>query len=103
MEGMKEIPRLDPDELRSLARDIVTNLVWIDVGDAVDTMQWPILSLADLSDYDLTKIAGVYEYLDKRMPLGVNGKPMFLSCRFLHVDDLDPLREIVEQMEVALR
>ena len=103
MEGLTEIPRLDPTDLRSLARDIVTRSVWISVGNDIDTMQWPILAMADLSKYDITKIAGVYEDIDKRLPQGVNGKPMFVSCKFLHVDDLDPLRAIVEQLEVSLR
>ena len=29
----------------------------------------------------------VWEYNDKSLPRGVNGMPMFMSCRFMHKDD----------------
>lgn len=55
---------------------------------------WPkcfmVLALGALSGWgkeELLKIGILYEYLDQAMPVGINGYPMFMSCRMMHIDD----------------
>jgi hypothetical protein len=39
----------------------------------------------------LNQIGLVYEYWDKRSPMGINGKPIFMSCHFLSKEDTEKM------------
>lgn len=59
--------------------------------------QYPI-EMGQYNEY-LKSIGLVYEYLDsgQTSPTSVNGKPVFLSCRFLNLDDTNKMFEYFEQ------
>ena len=45
----------------------------------------------------VSNIGLVFEYLDKRGPMALNGGPMFMSCRFLTRDDTKKMFEYYEK------
>ena len=54
----------------------------------------------------LKEIGMIYEYMDKAMPRGINGYPIFGSCGFLSIDDYERMivfykkyKELKEEME----
>lgn len=99
----KEPPRLSADEIRALARDVVTNKTFItNSEDGVRYAFGMVLMFGGLSTYDSTKIGGLYEDYDKQGPRSVNGFPGFFSMKVLHIDDLEPVCDAIEKMEEAL-
>lgn len=51
---------------------------------------------------ELETIAACYEEMGKALPRGVNGYPMFTSCQFVHVNDMEQLHERILRKEQAL-
>ena len=51
---------------------------------------------------DVETIGAVYEEMHRALPRGINGYPMFMSCKFVHVNDLGPLMDLVERKQEAL-
>lgn len=95
--------RKTPEEITELARDIVTNVVYITTGHQDIGMQFMVLMFVNWDGEEpLKKIGALYEEYGKANPMGVNGLPTFFSCRFVHVDDMDFLRTEVERLETAL-
>jgi hypothetical protein len=72
-----------------------------------DNKIWEILDQDDeVEDYNknfIPSIGMVYEYYvdeygrDNCMPRGINGFPMFSSCRMLNLEDTEKLREFYEK------
>lgn len=88
-----EIPRMTKEELRKFVLDVLSGAVF--VSDQVRRMEdighvfLPVLFGA-LSDWDreaLKQIGILWEYNNKALPRGINGMPMFTSCRMMHVED----------------
>ncbi len=47
-------------------------------------------------DY-FSSIGLIYEYYDKAMPMGINGYPIFGSCRFLSKEDTEKMFEFYDK------
>ena len=45
---------------------------------------------------DLQQIGTVWEYLNKAMPLGINGYPMFTSCYLMHKKDWEAAKVAIK-------
>lgn len=109
MEGQwpTEVPRLLPDAVRNLARRIVTHEVFItNQREGLDLSFAMPLSLMAAEkkvpeSYQMS-IGAVYEEFSKAAQRSINGYPMFMSCQFVHKDDLPLLLENVEQMRAAI-
>lgn len=43
-----------------------------------------------------------YEYMDRAMPRGINGKPMFTSCRMLTKKDYEVVRKLEADVRAAM-
>lgn len=57
-------------------------------------------ALQDIPEDELKKIALIYEFRSQAGPRGINGMPMFTSCRFIHLDDLPMLdKAIVAELD----
>lgn len=75
--------------LVKVAEDILDNKIFTSNHVAEQnmvTMVFPILSFLDkkmLTKMQKDDVVLMYEYMDKAGPRGVNGYPMFFSCRFL--------------------
>jgi hypothetical protein len=109
--------RKSPTELNDLAVQVVRGEVYIAFGgDGLQHSFGALLALAGgmqprdergrfgrkPKKSDFETIGAVYEELRKALPRGINGHPMFMSCRFLHVNDVRPLMDLVERKQEAL-
>jgi hypothetical protein len=81
---------MKPDsELKQIAKDLFTDKIFSDrhlSSEYEITNSFPILLLMRKKDVEKMNKSGVdfiYEYYDKAMPMGVNGKPIFFSCHTL--------------------
>lgn len=92
-------PRLGPEKLRELARGIVEGTHYC-VNEAAairDSFGLVIMALDPATD--LVDVGAFYEEFAKSGPTGINGRPFFTSCRFLHKDDLQPLIDAIAAYE----
>jgi hypothetical protein len=94
---------MDNAELRQLALDIVDGRVvgtWSmrDNPDQVGT-SFPLIHMLDNEQFKQVKdSAHIYEYRDKALSMGVNGRPMFMSFRILSLEDWEPLRHMLDEL-----
>lgn len=94
---------LTPAEITELARDVVTNRVFISgAGDERRLQAFMILMLASLTEEQCSVIGAVYEEWDKASPRSINGMPCFLSCKFVHIDSCVALQAEIDRMNIAL-
>lgn len=102
---MKPIPRLDDDEIKKVARGIVEGHVFTATMCPPDmlSMVFMPLGLGGLSEFELDNVGNVYEWLDKAGERGINGFPMFMSCRLACQDDWDAIVDRAEKIEKALQ
>jgi len=104
------IARMSAEELNTFAGEIVRGEVYLRLfrDDEYQDIQdsWGLL-LACLTDDQREEIAenafGMYAYMKDALPLGINGKPMFIGARFLHREDQIPLYERVSEIEEAFK
>jgi hypothetical protein len=95
--------RLEPKEITDLAREIVTNVVYI-ANDKNMDLSFPILLwlTPKWSEAYMAKVGALWEKWSAASRTSINGRPMFFSCHVLHVDDLDPLLDEVKRLQKAL-
>lgn len=88
---MEAIPRMAEDELRKFVLDYCDGrLLTLDqVRDpSMVRLVFPVLVMGDISKmYDVNEIGTVWEHSDKALPRSINGYPMFITARVMHVDD----------------
>jgi len=99
-------------ELVKIAEDIHAGRIFTDrhipSGDRQGMVPLIFLPIA-LADAKMEKRirkdkpALVYEYLDKAGPRGINGYPIFMSCRFLTKEDSDKVWKAYEEIEEAMK
>lgn len=97
--------RLTNTEITDLARRITTNQTYIAFGgDGFRFSFGFILGMhaGNVKQTDIQTWGAAYEDYDKALPRGVNGYPMFMSCRILHVNDVPRLTKELTRMEEAL-
>lgn len=88
-------------ELRQLVLDICDNRVFTDrhCRTADEVLQcFPILAMMKLCDrkFIAANPPGlVWEFYSKASPMGVNGLPMFFSCKFLSPSDQEKVHPLV--------
>jgi hypothetical protein len=99
-----EVPRMTEEELRVLARQVVTNEVFLTnkadgmlAFDFILTMTIPKMKAPYTAD-----IGAVWEEYAKAGPRRVNGMPMFMSMHLVSVRDWDILIGFIRDMEKAL-
>jgi len=80
-------PRHSKEELKQFVLDVCDNRVYL-LQQEEDHRSFTVLSLMSPMPHDyLENVGAVYEHMDKAGPLAINGRPMFLSCKFMHIDD----------------
>ena len=92
---------LSDEAVRDLARDIVTNRVFITWKVEESQMCFLALALAP-PDKLPQNIGAVYEYYSEAGDRSINGLPMFFSARFVAVESMPAVVEEVRRMQVAL-
>lgn len=63
-----------------------------------DDMKWYDVEVKYYNEIYIKTIGLIYEYLDSpnRSPMAINGKPIFMSCRFLNIEDTKKMFEYYE-------
>src|SRR5262245_23963408 len=93
---------LTEEEITTLAREIVTNVVyWPPDQDAAEC-SFAIMKLAEFDEDTVKNVGWVCERYDKAGPRSVNGWPAFFSFRLIHKDSLEPLFAKIREMDAAL-
>lgn len=56
-----------------------------------EQLSWVFLPLMDINNLltksEIESVGLIYEEMSKALPRGINGMPMFTSCRFMNIDD----------------
>lgn len=97
--------RLTNAQITDLARRIITNQTYLAMTEQeLDLSFGFTLSMAaiDLKRSEIETWGAVYEDYSQALPRTVNGRPMFFSCRILHVNDVPRLFDEISRMEEAL-
>jgi len=103
----KYAPKTD-DELRQLAVDIVSGLVFTsahireeDLNNLLGMVFMPILFMDEHSRKELVanEIHTIYEYYSEAGPRAINGKPIFMSCRMLNRTDSQKVWSMMKRFE----
>jgi hypothetical protein len=92
---------VDSHELKKLAIDIVDGKVfgsWMLSKQEERLIPNIFLPIAVGGSEHLPQdVYGLYEYYDKALPLSVNGKPTFTSCKFITQSDCQTLNPLIEK------
>lgn len=100
----KPVPRLDAAGVREMAQGIVTNQYFVGSQAPVDL--WPMIflpiGLGALADVDIDTLGMVVEEWSRAGDRGINGFPIFMSCKLVHVDDWAAVDEKVAAAVAAL-
>lgn len=91
--------------LKQLAQDIYQGKVFTDrhVQNAQDLhMVFMILALGGVSKKVAEHVGMVYEYLDKRGPMAINGYPTFFSCNLLNKHDTKVVWDIFFEIKKSV-
>ena len=97
---LREVPRMTDDELADVVRAVVSGAIFTSAQCPPDMIGsvFIVLGLGGFGSIDPESVGLVYEYMDKAGERGINGLPMFMSCKFIHKDDL-PI--VIERATVA--
>jgi hypothetical protein len=107
--------RLTEQEVYELALAIINGRVYMVVPWDTEGMQsFELLATIMLQELEqqvrrdramamANTIGGCYEEVHKALDRGINGKPIFFSAKFLHINDLDRLHAELHRMREALR
>lgn len=95
-------PRLTGEEIRQMVLDITGNKYFL--GSSAPVEDWPMIflpiGLGGLANVDIDTIGMVAEEWDKAGDRSINGYPIFLSCKIIHVDDW---AVIVEKVQATVK
>lgn len=100
--GYAEPLRMDEDAIRRLARSIVAKKVFFaQEAEDIKMAFGAILLSEQIRNYNMEKIGAFFEYMTEAGPVRRHGRPMFLSVKFVHTDDLPALSEAVNERKRA--
>lgn len=101
---------LSLEDIAKIAKDIATDKIFSSCHmtehelSNIGLVFMPIAlgGLSDLSDADKEDIGMIYEYYDKAGPRGINGMPMFFSCRLVNKNDTKMIFEKVDKIKALI-
>jgi hypothetical protein len=99
-----EPARMEPDEIKRVARGLVEGKVFcaeMCEPDMISMVFMPV-GMGGLENHDIDKIGTVYEWLSKAGERGINGYPMFMSCQVVHVEDWTQITTKAGQIAEAI-
>lgn len=106
-DGPAELPDYPEAEVKQIAVDLFHGKIYCDRHlHSPDDMPrvFMIVGLGAFADHPksyIESIGLVYEYLDKAMPRGINGQPMFMSLKLLNRSDTNKMFEIYNKLKTA--
>lgn len=96
------LPPFTDKEVKDLASRLVRQQTYMMGGGHPDfTMVFPIVMLAGAANIP-ANASGAYEDLSRAMPRGVNGRPMFFSCKFIDEASANRVIDRVKELEALL-
>jgi hypothetical protein len=91
VQKLQPVPRLTDDEIADVVRGLVAGSIFTAAQCPPEMLAsvFVILGLGGLqqANIDPETIGMIYEYMDKAGERGINGYPMFFSCKLIHKDD----------------
>lgn len=96
------LPPLTDAEVVELAREIVTNVVYVAPDKRAAECSFGMLFALMREDQIPPNLWLVYERWDKAGPRALNGYPIFTSCKFVAEESREALVAEVTRMEAAL-
>lgn len=100
------IERMAEDDLRELARRVVTNEVYVAwTPEMMEYSFGAMLRLAgpSLAEEDVLSIGLVYDDMANAGERAINGYPMFLSMKLMHKDDVETFVDLCRRIDEAMR
>jgi len=97
--------RLSEDEIKQVVDGLVRGHIYTALDCPPDMIPsvFMVVAFGGLNDYDMDTVGMVYEWLDKAGERGINGCPMFLSCKVVHTDDWKIIVERAVKVEQAMQ
>lgn len=96
--GHAEPLRMDEDAIKRLARSIVAKRVFFaQEAEDIKMAFGAILLSEQIRNFNMEKIGAFFEYMTEAGQARRHGRPMFLSVKFVHVDDLPALQAAVNE------
>lgn len=105
---MVDYKSLTDEEVKKLAKDIYTGLVFTDMhlNNPVNLprvfMPLALLNKEQMDEFKGNLPGMIYEYMDRAGPMSIDGMPMFLSFRFLNQEDAKKVNEKFIQIKDAI-
>jgi hypothetical protein len=104
---LREPELLSREDLKVLAIDMLAGLVFTDrhikqIDAHMLGSVFMVAGLGGLTGWNAEKIGLVYQYMDRAGPRSVNGYPIFMSMRMLHIDQMDELKALVKSLMEAI-
>jgi hypothetical protein len=97
------IPRRTPEEIKSLARDLVTNRIFLSNDpEEIKLSFGVVLAFLKPDMIDFNEVAAVFEYYSEAGPMSINGLPSFFSLQVIHTEDWPAFRAEAKRMMDAL-
>lgn len=96
------------EEIKKIALDVLQGRIFCDrMVDAPEMVTSVFMPLGLMEHKDLKALAKrnpqlIFEYLDKAMPMGVNGMPMFTSMQYLDEQEFDVFKDYFEEYKAAM-
>lgn len=93
------LPNQADEDLKKLAVDLYEGRIYTDrhlpANQTAGMVFMPLIlgAFADWSDEEKKQVGMIYEYIDKALPRGVNGQPIFGSFRMLNRHDVEIVQE----------
>ena len=99
------IPRMDAEDIKKVAKGLVEgHIVCLDM---IPEDMWSLVFMPLMGGiqqhYDLDDVGNVYEWTDKAGERGVNGYPMFLSCKIANREDWLAVIERAAKIDAAVK
>ena len=106
----QQLQLMSREEFKRFVKDVRENRIFVSAMippeqiESVMPMVFMPLALGALSEAspDFIKSIGVvWEYYSEAVPMGINGYPMFMSCRFMHKLDWERAVSAVSALEMS--
>lgn len=89
-------------DLKILAKDFVDGKVFLSTDPEEISRHFMVMMFIDAKELP-NDLSAVFEYYAEAGPIGLNGKPLFMTARLLLKSDLDQLRIMVDNYKEMVK
>ena len=96
------------EELKQIAIDLFSGKIFTDRHlNSPEELAHHFMPLVFMKETNLKKLSKkvdfIYEYMDKAMPMGCNGKPIFMSLQYLTKPETKKMLLYHEKLKTAVK